>query len=223
MKSLALAHILLISTISFSGCSYDFEKGQNSNLIEEQILSGSSSFSYTQINDLVLGPKCLGCHSGKDEPSLVNYSEVFANKAKIYEQTITTNKMPKGKPLTANQLKALKLWLDAGAPEGLAQEQPKPVPVDGLERPVRWEQVRVKVIEKTCTSCHYEGNTDGISSYEDYETVKATIGTIFYTISIQPVMPPAPKDWPEDQPNPNQLTREQKDLISAWITDGMLQ
>lgn len=223
MKSLTRATVLLILTLSFYGCSYSLESGNNATLSEEQILNGSSSFSYAQINDLVLGPKCLGCHSGKEEPSLVTYQEVLANKDEIYEQTIATDKMPKGKPLGAAQLKALKLWLDAGAPEGVAQEQPKPNPADDLNRPVRWEQVRTKVIEKNCTSCHYEGNTDGISGYEDYDTVKATIGTIFYTISIQPVMPPAPKDWPEDQPNPNQLTREQKDLISAWITDGMLR
>jgi hypothetical protein len=70
-------------------------------------------------------------------------------------------------------------------------------------------------------SCHFAGNKDGLSSYEDYETTKATIGTIFYTVSINPVMPPAPADLAEGVANPNQLNREQKDLLSAWITDGM--
>ena len=220
-----IIQIIILSNIIylFSACSYDFEKSGDRNLNEVQ--DANLSLSYAKINDLVLAPRCLGCHSGTSQPLLTNYSQVFAKKEKIFEETIASNKMPKGKPLTNGQYNALKAWLEAGAPENadVVQNPPEAPPSkEGLVRLVTWEQVRTKVIEKSCTSCHYAGNTSGISSYEDYETVKATVGTIFYTVAIQPVMPPAPNDWPEDQPNPNQLTRDQKDLISAWIVDGML-
>ncbi len=223
MKKSIRAAILFICLWILSSCSYSFENNPRTEGDDQQILTDSSILSYTKINALVLAPKCLGCHSGKDEPMLNSYSLVLANKEKIYEQVITTQKMPKGRSLTTSHIQALKLWLDAGAPEQ-ASTQPETSPNgsdQSLQRPVLWPEVRDKVIARNCTSCHFAGNTDGISSYEDYETVKATIGTIFYTVSIQPVMPPPPADWPEDQPNPNQLTREQKDLISAWVNDGM--
>lgn len=227
MKKLARIILSVITISSILSCSYNFERGDRKNINEDQLLSDNSSLSYKKINDLVLAPRCLGCHSGKDEPRLATYGEVFANKDEIFRQVIASNRMPKGKPLAESQIKALKQWLDAGAPETATDEVPVSNPDlpqnADLQRPVLWEQVRTKIFERSCTSCHYQGNADGISSYEDYETVKATIGTIFYTVAIQPVMPPAPSDWPEDQPNPNQLTREQKDLISAWITDGMLE
>ncbi len=223
MKKNVRAIILLIGLCnSLTGCSNKYEFETNP-AIEQQIVIDSSMLSYSRINDLVIAPKCLGCHSGQSEPLLNSYSLILANKQEIYEQVFISHKMPKNRPLTESQMKVLKLWLDAGAPEHITSETKTPpdVPNQNFERPILWAQVRDKVIARNCTSCHYAGNTDGISSYEDYETVKATIGTIFYTVSIQPVMPPPPTGWPEDQPNPNQLTREQKDLISSWVNDGM--
>lgn len=225
MKKSIQPIILSFLVFSLSACSYYFDSEQSAGA-NSQSYSDGEILSFAALNDLVLAPNCLGCHSGKDEPLLTNYSQVLAHKDKIYEQVIITKKMPPqgGKLLSARSLSALKIWLEAGAPEFSKDKPNTPPPTDaglGFERPVLWAQVRDKVINRNCTSCHYTGNSDGISAYEDYETVKATIGTIFYTISIQPVMPPPPPNWPEDQPNPNQLTRAQKDLISAWVNDGM--
>ena len=221
-KSIRTAIISTCFFVSLSSCSNKYEFEPNP-ITEPQILIDSSILSYSKINDLVIAPKCLGCHSGQSEPLLNSYNLIFANKQEIYEQVFVSHKMPKNRPLSESQMKALKLWLDAGAPEQMSTEvkTPSDNSNQSFERPVLWAQVRDKVIARNCTSCHFAGNTDGISSYEDYETVKSTIGTIFYTVSIQPVMPPPPSGWPEDQPNPNQLTREQKDLISAWVNDGM--
>lgn len=229
--------VLFLLTVTLLSCNQhkDGEK-QNPSSPEPEKGKALSEFSYAQVNENILKPKCLACHSGKSEPLLTSYKDVFANKDSIYKEAIVTREMPKKTPLTEQEISDLKKWLDAGALENaeVVVQQPEPSApakpenpqeeqVFEIQRPVLWEKVKRKIFDKNCVSCHFAGNTDGISSYEDYETVKATVGTIFYSISIQPYMPPPPKDLPEDQPNPNQLTSYQKDLLSAWVNDGMKQ
>lgn len=192
------------------------------------VVLSAKDLSYKKINEVIFKVKCLQCHSGKDEPNLSSYKDVLLNKEEIIEQAILSAKMPKnGRRLTDEERINLKTWLDSGAPEFSANESdnqpttPVVAPILKFERPVKWSQIKTEILDKNCLACHATGNTDGISSYEDYETTKATIGTIFYTVSINPVMPPAPADLPEGAANPNQLTRDQKDLLSAWVTDGM--
>ncbi len=185
--------------------------------------------SYAKLNENVFKAKCLQCHSGKYEPSLTTYAAIIKNKEKIYEQSILSTKMPKTPLVLTNEERwHLKTWLDSGAPEFAAdgKVEPPPVippPVIALERPVKWDKIKTGIIDKSCVACHFAGNKDGISSYEDYETTKATIGTIFFYTNISSAMPPAPADLAEGSVNPNQLTSQQKDLLSAWITDGMKQ
>lgn len=193
----------------------------------KNLTQSAADLSYSQVNEEVLKPKCLQCHSGKYEPDLTTYKSVLDNKEKIYEQSIHTAKMPKGNiPLTEDERWILKTSLDSNAPELSARGLIQPPlntekPISLIERPVRWDKVNNEIIQKYCLACHFTGNKDGISSYEDYETTKATIATIFYYVSIASAMPPAPADLVENTPNPNQLTQEQKDLLAAWITDGM--
>ena len=121
----------------------------------------------------------------------------------------------------------LKQWIELGAP--LDEGTPVVVlpPTGGnpsqFERPVVWETIKTKILDKHCASCHFKGNPDQISSYEDYQTVKNTIGTIYGLTAIKPFMPPPDTDLNEGEINPNQMTTAEKDLLSAWINDGLLE
>jgi uncharacterized membrane protein len=224
--------LIILTTVSFfSGCNYSTSK-ENAAEQNKNIVLKTEDLSYTKINEQILKPKCLSCHSGREEPNLSTYKDVVAYKTEIYTESVNSDDMPKNNnKLTAAQKQNLKSWLDAGAPEfGSNPDEPQnppPVvtnpPVNTLDRPVLWATVKTKIFNKSCTSCHFAGNKEGLSSYEDYEQTKATIATIFYTVSIIPVMPPAPVDLPEGAINPNQLSREDKDLLSAWVNDGMLK
>lgn len=208
------------------GCNYSTPK-ESAETQNTNIILSVTDLSYIKLNEQIFKPKCLSCHSGKEEPNLTTYKSIVDNKFDIYEDTINSSSMPKNnRKLTDIEKQNLKTWLDAGAPE-FSQTPDTPVtpptnlPINSFIRPVLWETVKTQIFDKSCTSCHFGGNTDGLSSYEDYEQTKATVGTIFYTVSINPVMPPGPADLAEGAENPNQLTREEKDLLSAWITDGM--
>lgn len=224
--------LLILTLVSFfSSCNYSTSK-ENAAEKNTNVFFKAEDLSYSTISEQILKPKCLSCHSGREEPNLSTYAAVLANKTEIYNESVNSDDMPKNNnKLTSAQKQNLKVWLDAGAPEfGPKPDEPQnppPVvtnpPVNTIDRPVLWETVKTKIFDKSCTACHFAGNKDGLSSYEDYEQTKATIATIFYTVSIIPVMPPAPADLAEGAPNPNQLSREDKDLLSAWVNDGMLK
>lgn len=207
---------------------------------------GETIVGFDEVYSKVFQQSCDRCHQNDDQPLLRNYSDYFANASQIKRQVIDLRKMPKRKQLSSEQIALVKIWLDQGAQEFSRknEESPTAPPTQPQQpsppaappsapsseetskptenrRPVPWESVKASFFDKKCANCHYTGNTDGLSDYEDVATVKATIGTIFYTVVISPVMPPPPKDWNEATPNPNQLTREQKDLLSQWIVDGM--
>lgn len=229
-KSVTTKFVILSVLFMVSSCSYSIKKNADDQT-KSSVTILAKDLSYAKINEQIFKAKCLQCHSGRNQPDLTSYNSILQNKDKIYEQSIGSSKMPKnGRSLTDIERTNLKNWLDAGAPElAVGGDETGSIPVMtpadsaalGFERPVLWSKVKSQIFDQKCVACHFAGNKDGISSYEDYETTKATVGTIFYTVSINPVMPPGPADLAEGQVNPNQLTRAEKDLLSAWITDGM--
>jgi uncharacterized membrane protein len=240
MKNKYIKIINLSLIFVLGSCSYSFDKYGTQAVNDltagggqkESTITDEKKLSYALINEQVLKPRCLNCHSGLNAPDLASYQDVVTHKADIYSSTIDTDRMPKGpRKLTAEQKQNLKKWLDIGAPEFAAvvdpnpAPNPEPAPTAGLpiERPVVWEQVKTKIFDQHCVSCHFAGNTDGISPYEDYTTVKNTIGTIYAFTAINPVMPPPSTELKEGEVNPNQLSSAEKDLISAWVNDGLLE
>lgn len=228
--------LLLISFITLASCS-NYERThytQSGGLSEQNDLLPSSELGFIQIRKQVLETKCLDCHSGRSKPDLQTYTDVFQARNEIYRAVFVTQKMPKGGFKLADNDKAnLKSWLDAGAPEfGSSLDEPLPVaanpalPSSGtfqMARPVLWAQVKEKVFARRCVACHYEGNDLGVSNYQDYLVTKNTAGTIYALTAINPVMPPPNQELNEGEVNPNQLSREEKDIIAAWINDGMLE
>ncbi len=193
-----------------------------------EIKLDKSLLTFQQVKDQVIVPKCLKCHK-----SYSVYENVFDLKNQIYIRSILKQDMPKPNSkirLTDFEGNLLKQWVEIGAPLDASETsnpdpQAKNPPTSGsaFERPVIWETIKTKILDKHCASCHGKDNPDQLTVYEDYKTVSKTIGTIFGLTSIKPVMPPPPENLDENAVNPNQLSTAEKDLIAAWINDGLLE
>lgn len=124
----------MFALLIFVGCNYNQQK--KSDIVPEgfrQIeFTTGSELSYQQINDHVIAPKCLECHSNaggnKGRLNLENYRNVFANKEGIRE-SILDKSMPKDRPpLNEYEIRLVVAWIESGASE-LAQRAPEPVVV----------------------------------------------------------------------------------------------
>lgn len=93
--------------------------------------------------------------------------------------------------------------------------------IQSVRSTIVWNEVEAKVFKAHCNGCHSLGNKLGVSNFTDLEIVKSTIGTILYYVIVGNAMPPPPSDLAEGEVNPMQLTRDEKDLLSQWVVDGM--
>jgi hypothetical protein len=207
-----------------SGCSYREEKSRGT--AQEPVRTGTISFA--KIEKEILRPNCLGCHSGSQSPQLLTYAEVKENLQAIRREVLEKKTMPKRGPLAEAELALLQTWIENGAPEFVSETEgpagPSPTPPNPTpnERPVvRWTDLQDRVIKPNCLTCHFKGNPGKLSNLEDKEVLKTSIGSVHFLTVVSPRMPPPPMGAPVGAPNPNQLTREEKELISYWIVDGM--
>jgi hypothetical protein len=235
MKNFCLILNLFLLITLANGCSYKSDKSAAaSGSVRNSGLKIDKSFlTFANIKEQVLAPKCLKCHKG-----YVDYANVTEVKNEIFQRALVQKDMPKntsGLSLTDNEQNLLQQWIELGAPLDEVTSvdnpavNPTPVIIDpnqntlGIERPVLWATVKLKIFDKHCLSCHFKGNADGISEYEDLKTIRNTIGTIYGLTAIKPFMPPPATELNEGEINPNQLSTAEKDLLSAWINDGMLE
>jgi uncharacterized membrane protein len=211
---------VVLLCLAMSACNYNIAKKDGST--NSDIANLSAKMTYAQINELVLGPKCLQCHDGVQRSDLRSYEKVFAAREDIYTRVFIVKTMPKSPvSMSENEGELLKTWLKAGAPQ-FADSPTQEVPVrTPPEQAVYWQDLKDKFYQAKCISCHFAGNTDGLSDYSDYATVRATIATIYYSSVITDSMPPRPAGFDPEQPNPLALTKAEKTLLSQWIVDGL--
>jgi hypothetical protein len=63
----------------------------------------------------IIDANCIQCHSvGGNFPNLTTYSGISSNSALVKAET-TSRRMPQGGSLTAEEIKAISCWVDAGA------------------------------------------------------------------------------------------------------------
>jgi uncharacterized membrane protein len=108
-----------LSILFVTGCYYDKE---------ELLYPGSGNIncsgvvpSYTADVRPLLQTKCntSGCHnaaSGAGSVVLETHTQVASKKARINQRCVIEKTMPPTGPLTPSELKTLKCWIDAGAP-----------------------------------------------------------------------------------------------------------
>jgi hypothetical protein len=190
---LAVGLVLLFPT----GCAFRVEKNPP--------VVNTSSIGFDQVRTSVIAPSCLGCHSSR-EPKLTSYDEVKAALPAL-RKVLESRSMPPGAPLADDDRALFSSWIDGGAPEhGIVVSAPS------LEqRPVTFARLKEKLLAPACLTCHRAGNADGLTDYSTAQAVRDSVGTFYYLTNIDPQMPPAPAV----------VSREQKDLLSAWVVDGM--
>lgn len=149
------------SSLLLSACNYTHYKhpiaGADGGL-EAPGKGGPIQLDFASVEERVLGPACVHCHSWAKD-----YGTVAAKARKI-KVLVQADRMPqKAPPLTAAQKSLLFSWIDAGAPQtSTLQPQPpvaapEPEPADpviadpGL---LNWVSAQVTVIQPYCIKCH---------------------------------------------------------------------
>jgi len=86
--------------------------------------------SYEAVFSKVIEPKCATCHSSDGRPpALDNWNSISQRVADIKRTAIEQKTMPKGKPLTNEELALLNSWIEGGAPgPDQTTEPPTPTP-----------------------------------------------------------------------------------------------
>lgn len=175
---------------------------------------------FSRVKSAVLEPYCLGCHASHERPPLNTYAEVKASLASIRRAVFLTRTMPKRGNLPQDEQDLLLAWIDAGAPE---RAEVAPPPLSHERATVRFADLQKKVFQPRCVVCHFPDNPKKLSNLEDYESAKAFVGALLFLSVAGDKMPPAPEGTPEGAENPNRLTASEKETLSYWVIDGMLQ
>ena len=109
--------IISITMILLVSCYYD----------KEELLYPSTAIDCTSVNATftsvksIIASKCAtaGCHNAASSAGgavLETYDQIKAKADRINQRAVIDKTMPSDKPLSANEMAALKCWLNAGAP-----------------------------------------------------------------------------------------------------------
>lgn len=112
--------VALILSLMFVGCNYSYRKGTEKSPNEG--VTKADVITFQMVNERVLQPRCIGCHSeasgNKGKVNLESYENVLTHKNAIYREVSERTMPPRHKePLTAEQVKLVTAWIDQGAYE----------------------------------------------------------------------------------------------------------
>ena len=178
------------------------------------------------VNDLVFKQSCVGCHStaagDKGKVNLETYENVFKHAHQIRLEVAGATMPPNGSSqLSADLIKLVTDWIDAGALENGKQEvptpptpTPAPSPTPGPTPPsnaISFDEVFNKVIKTNCLQCHSKaGGEKGHINLETYA------GVFENRSDIKDDM--LDKSMPDKGGTP--LTDAQSKLILDWLDQG---
>lgn len=165
-----------------SGCNYRREK-------MDMPLGVVPTFAAVQ--QYVLSPKCMGCHSGAGSPMTVDLSSYETIMARGLvtplnpEQSplldsIVKGRMPKGNPLNEALVNLVRTWIEMGAlKSGSPVEDPPPQPT--------YEWISRYVFEKRCNTCHNGLHEKTKLNLLTYESLMAYEGEVL--LAVEPGEP----------------------------------
>jgi uncharacterized membrane protein len=231
---------LLLITLLFTGCN--ISRNQKPMILDSpETQKTAAELDYKTVNEVVLQPSCVGCHSKGSEAGGVNletYENVYKHAPQI-KLEVAGGLMPPSKPLSSVQAKMLHDWIDAGAKEKPGDEiqNPSPVPTPLPEQPqpqpnpapapaptptpepapepppaeVTFTDVMNKVIKTNCLSCHAAAT--GNKGHVNLETYENVSANLSDLMEAvnEDRMPPK-KGIP--------LTAVQKQMLVSWFTQG---
>jgi uncharacterized membrane protein len=207
---------LILASLTLSACNYNHLKSneKSSGKVDAQKLLAPD---YATVQMLVIGPRCLGCHSNasgnKGSTNLEGYANVRHQLNRISFRALEKMDMPTDSPLSSEQMQILKAWLELGAPETViaSAEAPETDIDQGLND---WKKINEKVFAKKCLDCHSQPSPQGNLDLNSYQEVKNKGAMIFDRVILKQDMPV--------EPYPTLSPKERKVLLN-WFNMGMPQ
>ena len=194
-----------------TGCYY------NSRSLTSTTDSGTSEVevmqimnNYKSINDAVIGPRCLSCHSSaggtKGKLNLETFADVKKNLNQIAFRSLEKRDMPEG-GLSEYEYALFKMWIDSGAPEKNTENILNPI----ISGPLDWTVIQEKILVQRCLDCHSTHQPEAGLNLMDYDQFKVKTPVILDRVLVKQDMPPEP--YPA-------LTAQQKNALLKWISQG---
>ena len=207
-----------IIVLVLSGCNFRRNTVDTTN---DEVPFTGPSMGYNEIKNQILSPYCLSCHSGKHDPLLTTYSGVVAALGIIQHSVLSEKSMPKSRALSGLLRGALRAWINEGAPEVATGPFASPTPgIETLPRPILFSDFKARVLVPSCVSCHTQGNKDGLTSMEDYKSVKSVVDLLSPLMTGKMGDVVVPDDQRMPPPKSPALPDDQLKLLEYWLQDG---
>lgn len=199
-----------------SACNYNRVKDPEAaksatNGRPDQATMMAASLDYPSVQNFVLLPECVRCHSvaggSQGGVNLENYQQVRSLMNRIYYRSVEKMDMPP-QPMSTAQVELLKAWIDIGAPEKNIGKAPS----REIKGPITWQVIRDQVLASSCLDCHSGSSPDAGLDLSVLEVVRRNIEIIFKTAVLEQTMPL--------QPYPALSTTE-KQALMKWMSQGM--
>jgi uncharacterized membrane protein len=124
--------VFILAVLLLSSCNYSRMKKPLQLDEGLQKIASPEEITFKMVNESVIQPACLSCHSeaggNRGGLNLENFENVFKNSHAIRLE-VAGGTMPPSQKLTDQQIKLVTAWIDAGAHENgkINSENPPPV------------------------------------------------------------------------------------------------
>ncbi len=205
----------VVSLWFLAACNYNHSK-------QEATAGGPTSqqqsldlVDFKTVQAKIIGPKCLGCHSGasgnQGGTNLESYTSVRRLMNRISFRALEKGDMPPSGKLTSGDADLLKNWFEMGAPESVVgTEEKSDMSID--QGPTDWAKISQRLFSKKCMDCHSQPQPQGNLDLGSYEEVKAKATLIFDRVIIRQDMPVEP--YPA-------LSLKERKVFLNWMNMGL--
>jgi len=212
------------------------------------VLQGDQKIRFQLIRDYAFS-NCTACHSGHEEPNLLDKQEVIKHKNDIWRAIDSQKMPPKGSAYKISQCQKdlIKKWIDMDAPdeseifattiESCKKEfdagkpdtgnnpgtTPPPQEVPILLMPMNYKSLADRILKPKCLQCHTEGGDASDYLFYPYENLMQ-IERLWKSPAIESKVYRSFSD--EGDPKPQKeskikpLTDNEKEFVRRWIDAG---
>lgn len=198
------------------------------------LVVGPGGVDYANLESSIFKPKCSGCHTqfasyttlmGSKTASGASFVVAGNAAASAVHIETAAGRMPKGVPLTTDQVNAIRDWINAGAkPPGSSGVPVTPTPVPTPDLQATWTTLVAPdgVIANNCAGCHSGANPAGDLDLLNYAEAKLNARKIKSLVNGTGATAPGDDD-PTVMPPSGPMIKAYRDTISSWVDRGAPQ